>query len=128
MTALLLLFVGAALWAGIEAADRLHFMRPFTVALTNESDVGIVRVDTVLRSARPSGSPHTHGTAIGPGERAVIRPKLLIAGEGAISQRIAFENGTVKETVVCGYTEYVSGRSTVTVKADGSIVVEQDCL
>ncbi|MFC4597602.1 hypothetical protein [Cohnella hongkongensis] len=97
---------------------------PLRVTVVNETDAALVSVESGIVSG---SSKHTYRQAIEAGESARIKPELSLSGEGAVYQKFYFSGGEVKEAVVCGYTESLSGTATVTLRADGRIDVEQSC-
>ncbi|WP_239616006.1 hypothetical protein [Cohnella mopanensis] len=129
----LLIFIATALtvtfltFIVIEAKNLLEPFRSFTVTIVNESDADIVSVETGIRSGSPDNSKHSYEKIIATGATAKIKPKLTFTGEGVIYQKFVDSNGRSRETIACGYTEYVSGHSTVTIRND-KIEVEQDCM
>lgn len=120
MGLLLILLVFLAIWA----RNLLEPFRAFTVTISNESDYDIVSVETGIVSG---SSKHPYAKIIGAGEKVKIKPDLTLMGEGSIYQEYTDSNGDLKETVVCGYTEYVSGHSKVIIRND-RIDVEQNCM
>ena len=96
----------------------------FSVKLNNKSDYDIVAVETGIVS---SSSKHVYDKKVIAGASTKIKPKLQLTGEGAIYLKYTDSRGNTKETVVCGYTESLSGKSEVTIHND-QIDVEQDCM
>jgi len=96
---------------------------PFRVTVVNESGEAVSRIETGI----VQGDSKQVSRGVGSGDSVKIKPELSLKGEGAVYQKYVFENGRTAETVVCGYTESLSGKSTVTLREDGTIDVEQDC-
>jgi hypothetical protein len=111
----------------VWAKNLLEPFRAFTVTVANESEHAIISVETGIRSGGTGNSKHLYEDKIETGSSITIKPKLRSSGEGVIYQKFVFADGNSKETIACGYTEYVSGHSTVTIRND-RIEVEQDCM
>lgn len=119
------------LFAGKWAINLLEPFRSFTVTVHNESGRPIVAVETGVSrvsQASSANSRHDYDEVINAGESVKIKPRLTVSGENSIYQKFTYENGETKDVVVCGYTEYASGYSTVTLRADGTVDVEQKCM
>jgi len=104
-------------------AEQLPIQR-FAVTVVNESDHDIVDLETGIIS---QNSKHAYGKTIVAGKTAKFSPNLQLTGEGAIYLKFTDSSGNAKETVVCGYTEYLSGSSQVTIHND-KVDVQQDCM
>ncbi|QJD87009.1 hypothetical protein [Cohnella herbarum] len=119
------------LFAGKWAINLLEPFRSFTVTVHNESGRPIVAVETGINTGSPNTSDvskHDYEEVIDAGESVKIKPRLTVSGESSIYQKFTYENGETKDVVVCGYTEYASGYSKVTLRADGTVDVEQKCM
>jgi len=107
-------------WSLRDLTDPLL---PLRVTVVNEAGIDISSIETGI----VSGDSKQMSRGISSGERAEIKPNLKLTGEGAIYQKYVFSDGSTKEAVVCGYTESISGKSSVTLHSDGRIEVEQKC-
>jgi len=59
------------------------------------------------------------------GETKKFKPTLSLSGEGSIYLKYTDAKGQSTQETVCGYTEYLSGYSTVTITNEGTTVVQQ---
>ncbi|TXK76124.1 hypothetical protein [Paenibacillus sp. N3.4] len=95
----------------------------YSVTIKNNSDYDIVSIETgILKGA----SNDIHTEKIRSGEIRKIKPKLSLKGEGAIYIKYIDSRGATKEEIVCGYTEYLSGNSMVTI-SNNKVTIKQNC-
>ncbi len=111
-----------ALWSLIPYEIK-NFLQPLVVTVHNESSGTIVLIESGLLM---TDATDRIGKKVESGSSARFRPDLALSGEGAVYLRFTDARGRTSETGVCGYTEYLSGSSTVTI-TDGNAVVEEDC-
>ncbi|MFC4302235.1 hypothetical protein [Cohnella boryungensis] len=116
LTALLALLV----WG---AKSLLEPFGPLRVTVVNDSGKDIVSIETGMVS---TGLKQIDDEPIKAGQRSKIRPEFRWSGEGAVYQRYVFADGEEAEAIVCGYTESLSGKSTVTL-LERKVEVEQSC-
>ncbi|GFZ77765.1 hypothetical protein GCM10008018_24260 [Paenibacillus marchantiophytorum] len=96
----------------------------FSVTIKNKSDYDIVLIETgIIKGA----SNDIYTKKIMSGETRKINPLLNLKGEGAIYIKYTDSRGATKEETVCGYTEYLSGNSKVTISND-KVTIEQNCM
>ncbi len=96
----------------------------FSVTISNESDADVVIVSAGIVSR---DSKQRYDKKISAGERGKIRPDLRLTGEGAVYLEYTDSEGGSQNVVVCGYTEYLSGNSKLTIRND-RFEVEQNCM
>jgi hypothetical protein len=106
-----------------NTSEQFNFFRPFQVIVHNASDADIVSVETGLIKGE---SKDLRQMPIRSGESAVIKPDLKLQGEGAVYLKYTNARGETVEETVCGYTEYLSGRTKLTIGNDGN-TVDTDC-
>ncbi|PLT46561.1 hypothetical protein B8V81_0785 [Paenibacillus pasadenensis] len=106
--------------------------RPFRLTVDNQSGKSVDVLAISIRSRDGSGiegvsSLDRLSRTVDNGRKATFKPALEHAGEGSIyvEYRIGGDRDSVK-TVVCGYTEYASGFSTLTLKGT-EVQLEQNC-
>ncbi|MBD0384820.1 hypothetical protein [Paenibacillus sedimenti] len=96
----------------------------FSVTIKNKSDYDIVSIEIgIIKGA----SNDIYTEKIMSGETGKINPILSLKGEGAIYLKYTDSRGSTKEETVCGYTEYLSGNSKVTISND-KVTIEQNCM
>jgi hypothetical protein len=96
----------------------------FSVTISNKSDYDLMSVETGIVSG---ASKDLYDKKIIAGAKAKIIPELRLTGEGAVYLKYTDSKGDTTDAVVCGYTESLSGRSTVTIYND-RVDVKQNCL
>lgn len=112
----------AAAWLNSDS-DLARFFRPFQIAIHNEAAFDIVALEAGIVGGH---STDARDMTIRSGSSAKLTPKLELQGEGAVYLKYTDSLGRTVEKTVCGYTEYLSGLSEVTVR-DGEVDVEMDC-
>lgn len=117
--------LAAAIWGIKEfaASDTMRLFQPLTVTVRNESDFDIVSMETGIVE---KGSKDVHDKSLPSGGSVKLKPRLALRGEGAVYLRFADSRGDSKVATVCGYTEYLSGKSVVTI-GNNSVTVDEDC-
>jgi hypothetical protein len=118
-----LLAAGIRGWDWAEKSDIANFMRSFTILIDNESDFDIMALETGIVNG---SSTDRIDKAIASGGKAKFEPVLELHGEGAVYLKYTDPAGSLKETIVCGYTEYLAGSAKVTITNDGADV-EMKC-
>ncbi|MEK3736642.1 MULTISPECIES: hypothetical protein [Paenibacillus] len=103
-------------------SNLLSPFKSFSVIVDNQSDVDISSIEVGLIRA---DSKKSYTSPIKAGQKKKFKPKLSLNGEGAIYLRYTNSNGQSKEQTVCGYTEYLSGHSKVTITNESTTVVQQ---
>lgn len=104
-------------------SNYLSFFKSFSVTVDNQSDFDIVSVETGLLQ---TDSKDMYSKTIKSGQKLKIKPELTLSGEGAIYMKFTDSRGKSTQETVCGYTEYLSGYSKVTITNERTIV-EQKC-
>jgi len=131
---LVLVLVAAAGMSWIrEAFGVLRQFQDFSLTVVNRSDYDILSVETGILQSDVKGnivkgdSRHLYTKTIKSGQKAKIKPRLTIRGEGGIYMRYTDSTGAEKQAMVCSYTEYASGYSIATITNNG-VEVEQKCM
>jgi hypothetical protein len=122
LSVILILF--ALNWIRINS-DNFGYFQSFSVTINNQSDYDIVSVETGIVAG---SSTHIYDKQIKAGDSVRIKPKLSLVGEGAVYLKYTDSIGDIKETIACGYTESLSGRTELTITNNGIIENEQKCL
>ncbi|MDQ8735253.1 hypothetical protein [Paenibacillus sp. LHD-38] len=105
--------------------DNFGYFQRFSVTINNESDYDIVSVEMGI----VSGTEKDYFSGkIKSGESLRIKPELSLAGEGAVYLKYTDGRGVIEETIACGYTESLSGKTRITIDNDGVTENEQKCL
>lgn len=123
-------FIGIAIFSlGIVIAfgigtisNILTPFKNFLLTVDNQSDdeissieIGLIHMDSKELFTDP----------IKKGETKKFKPTLSLSGEGSIYLKYTNAKGQSTQETVCGYTEYLSGYSTVTITNEGTTVVQQ---
>ncbi|MEK4351169.1 hypothetical protein MKX41_10000 [Paenibacillus sp. FSL R5-0475] len=94
----------------------------FLLTVDNQSDdeissieIGLIHMDSKELFTDP----------IKKGETKKFKPTLSLSGEGSIYLKYTDAKGQSTQETVCGYTEYLSGYSTVTITNEGTTIVQQ---
>ncbi|AIQ24298.1 hypothetical protein H70737_16440 [Paenibacillus sp. FSL H7-0737] len=94
----------------------------FLLTVDNQSDdeissieIGLIHMDSKELFTDP----------IKKGETKRFKPTLSLSGEGSIYLKYTDAKGQSTQETVCGYTEYLSGYSTVTITNEGTTIVQQ---
>jgi hypothetical protein len=122
MSLMLLLFVMN--WVRMNT-DNFNYFQSFSVTLINQSDYDIVSVELGLVG---SSSTYLYTKLLKAGDKSKIKPQLSLVGEGSVYLKYTDTRGITKETTACGYTESLSGRSTITIGNDRIVENIQKCL
>ncbi|CAM4271944.1 hypothetical protein FHS16_002052 [Paenibacillus endophyticus] len=122
VTAVLLM---GLIWEAVSAqTDHFAYFQRFAITVHNESDFDLVSIETGIVS---SSEKDIVDRRIKAGASAVIKPKLSMSGEGAVYLKYTDSQGNTKETIACGYTESLTGRTAITIDNDGISKNEQRC-
>ncbi|MFD5020171.1 hypothetical protein ACFWMP_14815 [Paenibacillus sp. NPDC058367] len=123
-------FIGIAIFSlGIVIAfgigtisNILTPFKNFLLTVDNQSDdeissieIGLIHMDSKELFTDP----------IKKGETKKFKPTLSLSGEGSIYLKYTNAKGQSTQETVCGYTEYLSGYSTVTITNEGTTIVQQ---
>jgi hypothetical protein len=123
-------FIGIAIFsAGIVMAlgigtisNILSPFKSFTLTVNNQSDVDISSIEIGLIH---TDSKEVFTNPIKKGQTRKFKPTLSLHGEGAIYLKYTDAMGQSTQETVCGYTEYLSGYSKVTITNEDTTVVQQ---
>jgi len=103
-------------------ATWLTPFKNFLLTVDNQSDdeissieIGLIHMDSKELFTDP----------IKKGETKKFKPTLSLSGEGSIYLKYTNAKGQSTQETVCGYTEYLSGYSTVTITNEGTTIVQQ---
>ncbi|MFS0872253.1 hypothetical protein [Paenibacillus xylanilyticus] len=126
---IIVIVIGLVVYFSFQNAFDLF--RNFRVTINNESDYDIVSVKTGLEKGDHSknniedGSLYILQRDVPSGKKVKFAPQLNLSGEGAIYLEFTDNQGKTQNHTVCGYTEYLSGNSYVTITNDKVSVVEE---
>ncbi|MGF9699735.1 hypothetical protein [Paenibacillus sp. MABNR03] len=126
---IIVIVIGLVVYFSFQNAFDLF--RNFRVTINNESDYDIVSVKTGLEKGDNSknniedGSLYILQKDVPSGKKVKFAPQLKLSGEGAIYLEFTDNQGKSQHHTVCGYTEYLSGNSYVTITNDKVSVVEE---
>ncbi|WP_138751492.1 hypothetical protein [Paenibacillus sinopodophylli] len=124
MAVLALMTIGLALDAVRVNTDNFGYFLPLKVTLHNESDFDVVSIETGIQSG---SEKQVITKTVKPGAKAIIKPNFHVKGEGAVYLKYTDSRGNITETSACGYTESMSGRTSITIDNDGVLENEQKC-
>lgn len=96
--------------------------KSFLLTVDNQSDDEISSIEIGLFH---TDSKELFTDPIKKGETKRFKPTLSLSGEGSIYLKYTDAKGRSTQETVCGYTEYLSGYSTVTITNEGTTVVQQ---
>ncbi|GGG03904.1 hypothetical protein [Paenibacillus abyssi] len=112
-------------WIGFNWLKNItEPFQSFSVTINNNSDYNIESVEVGIIKGT---SKDIYTEPIKSGETVKIKPKLSLNGEGAIYIKYIDSRGGTREKTVCGYTEYLSGYSKVTI-SNVKATVEEKCM
>lgn len=96
--------------------------KSFLLTVDNQSDDEISSIEIGLIH---TDSKELFTDPIKKGETKKFKPTLSLSGEGSIYLKYTDAKGQSTQEMVCGYTEYLSGYSTVTITNEGTTIVQQ---
>ncbi|WP_156114817.1 hypothetical protein [Paenibacillus sp. FSL R5-0345] len=96
--------------------------KSFLLTVDNQSDDEISSIEIGLLH---TDSKELFTNPIKKGETKKFKPTLSLSGEGSIYLKYTDAKGRSTQETVCGYTEYLSGYSTVTITNEGTTIVQQ---
>ncbi|WP_256759969.1 hypothetical protein [Cohnella sp. WQ 127256] len=120
----IIVLVGVNVVKNTISIFNLSQFQSFTVTISNESDYDIVSVETGIINGT---SKDTRLEKIKSGNKKKIKPNLSLSGEGAIYMEYTDSRGSTTQKTVCGYTEYLSGNSKVTIH-NSKVTVKENCM
>ncbi|MDQ0723968.1 flagellar biosynthesis/type III secretory pathway M-ring protein FliF/YscJ [Paenibacillus sp. W4I10] len=114
----------------LNAVDPFRHLR---ITIHNQSDynltiiqASLVQGDNSLNN-NESGSTYVFDKDIPSGANVKFAPQLKLSGEGVVSLAFTDSRGKTYNKTVCGYTEYLSGNSYITVTNE-NITVKDECM
>jgi len=96
--------------------------KSFSLTVDNQSDDEISSIEIGLID---TDSKELFTNPIKKDQKKKFKPTLSLSGEGAIYLKYTDAKGQSTQETVCGYTEYLSGYSTITITNEGTTVVQQ---
>ncbi|WP_433747912.1 hypothetical protein [Paenibacillus amylolyticus] len=114
----------------LNAIDPFRHLR---ITIHNQSDYDLTNIQASLVQGdnslnnNESGSSYVFDKNIPSGANVKFAPQLKLAGEGVVSLAFTDSRGKTYNKTVCGYTEYLSGNSYVTVTNE-NVTVKEECM
>ncbi|WP_413407018.1 hypothetical protein [Paenibacillus amylolyticus] len=113
----------------LNAVDPFRHLR---ITIHNQSDYDLTNIQASLAqgdsySTNESGSTYVFKKDIPSGVKVKFAPQLKLSGEGTVSLEFTDSRGKTYNKMVCGYTEYLSGNSYVTVTNE-NVNVKEECM
>ncbi|OMF12973.1 hypothetical protein BK131_17195 [Paenibacillus amylolyticus] len=114
----------------LNAIDPFRHLR---ITIHNQSDYDLTNIQASLAqgdsslNTNESGSLHLLEENIPSGENLKFFPQLQVSGESSVYLTFTDSRGKTYNEVVCGYTEYLSGNSYVTVTNE-NVTVKEECM
>ncbi|MDN4603671.1 hypothetical protein P5G61_20680 [Paenibacillus sp. F6_3S_P_1C] len=125
-----ILFIGLVISMGYQALDPFRHLR---ITIHNQSDYDLSNITARVNSGMDSfntnneGTIHTLMKGVASGEKMKFAPQLRLSGEASIYLEFTDSRGKIYTETACGYTEYLSGNSYVTV-TNKKITVKEECM
>ncbi|MFX3647270.1 MAG: hypothetical protein ACE3K2_20215 [Paenibacillus sp.] len=113
----------------LNAVDPYRHLR---ITIHNQSDYNLTDIQASLvqgesYNTNESGSTYIFDKDVSSGSNVKFAPQLKLSGEGAVSLTFTDSRGKTYNKTVCGYTEYLSGNSYVTVTNE-NVTVKEECM
>lgn len=113
----------------LNAVDPYRHLR---ITIHNQSDYNLTDIQASLvqgesYNTNESGSTYVFKKDIPSGAKVKFAPQLKLSGEGTVSLEFTDSRGKTYNKMVCGYTEYLSGNSYVTVTNE-NVTVKEECM
>ncbi|WP_339311087.1 hypothetical protein NZ043_06540 [Paenibacillus sp. FSL k6-2145] len=130
LSAIILGIVIVAFMSFLNAIDPFRHLR---ITIHNQSDYDLTHIQASLvqgdnsSNNNESGSTYIFKKDIPNGANVKFAPQLNLSGEGTVSLEFTDSRGKTYNKMVCGYTEYLSGNSYVTVTNE-NITVKDECM
>ncbi|MFJ2046291.1 hypothetical protein ACIOBL_22035 [Paenibacillus taichungensis] len=125
------IFIGIIIYMSFQnAIDPFKDLR---ITIHNQSDYDLSNIKASLTKDDHSSNTNENGSiynlnkAVPSGEQVKFAPQLQLSGEGSVYLEFTNSRGETYNKTVCGYTEYLSGNSYVTVTNE-TITVREDCM
>jgi hypothetical protein len=125
-----ILFIGLVISMVYQALEPFRHLR---ITIYNQSDYELSNITARVSSGIDSfntnneGTIHTLKKGVPSGEQMKFAPQLRLSGEGSIYLEFTDSRGKIYTETACGYTEYLSGNSYVTVTNE-KITVKEECM
>ncbi len=129
LSAILLGIIIIAFMSFLNAVDPYRHLR---ITIHNQSDYNLTDIQASLvqgdsYNTNESGSTYVFKEDIPSGAKVKFAPQLKLSGEETVSLEFTDSRGKTYNKMVCGYTEYLSGNSYVTVTND-NVTVKEECM
>ncbi|MBY0117354.1 hypothetical protein NST33_28495 [Paenibacillus sp. FSL L8-0435] len=130
LSAIVLVIGIVAFRSFLNVIDPFRHLR---ITIHNQSDYDITNIQASLVQGdnslnnNESGSTYVFDKDIPSGANMKFTPQLKRSGEGAVSLAFTDSRGKTFNKTVCGYTEYLSGNSYVTVTNE-NVTVREECM
>jgi hypothetical protein len=128
------IILGIGIIAFMSFLNTVDPFRHLRITIHNQSDYELTNIQTSLTTGGNSfntnekGSPlHLLEENIPSGENLKFAPQLQVSGESSVYLTFTDSRGETYNEVVCGYTEYLSGNSYVTVTNE-NVTVKDECM
>lgn len=125
------IILGIAIVAFMSFLNAFDPFRHLRITIHNQSDYDLTNIQTSLTTGGNSfntnekGSLHLLEENIPSGENLKFAPQLQVSGESSVYLTFTDSRGKTYNKTVCGYTEYLSGNSYVTVTNENATVKEE---
>ncbi|GAS84574.1 hypothetical protein [Paenibacillus amylolyticus] len=127
------IILGVAIVAFMSFLNAMDPFRHLRITIHNKSDYDLTNIQASLTNGdnsfnnNESGSLHLLEENIPSGENLKFLPQLQVSGESSVYLTFTDSRGKTYNEVVCGYTEYLSGNSYVTVTNE-NVTVKEECM
>ncbi|MGN7415095.1 hypothetical protein [Paenibacillus sp. SAF-068] len=111
----------------LNAVDPFRHLR---ITIHNQSDYDLTNIQANLAqgdsyNTNENGSTYIFEKDVPSGSDVKFAPQLKLSGEGSVFLEFTDSRGKTYNKTVCGYTEYLSGNSYVTVTNENVTVIEE---
>ena len=126
----IIIFFGIIIGMAYPTIDQFRSLR---ITIHNQSDFDLTDVNASLVQGEGSvntgrdGSVYKLKKDVASGKKVKFAPRLRPSGESSVHLQFTDSRGEIYNKTVCGYTEYLSGNTYVTVTND-NITVKEECL
>lgn len=127
------IILGIAIVPFMSFLNAMDPFRHLRITIHNQSDYDLTNIQASLVQGdnsfnnNESGSTYIFDKDIPTGAKVKFAPQLKRSGEGAVSLAFTDSRGKTYNKTVCGYTEYLSGNSYVTVTNE-NVNVKEECM
>ncbi|WP_153980177.1 hypothetical protein [Paenibacillus xylanilyticus] len=129
LLAAVVIFIGIIIGMAYPTIDQFRSLR---ITIHNQSDFDLTNVNASLVqgegpvNSERDGSVYKLKKDIASGKKVKFTPRLSPSGESSVHLQFTDSRGEIHTKVVCGYTEYLSGKTYVNVTND-NITVKEEC-